>query len=358
MSYQEIVSIDIGYGYVKAISSSGKRALFPSVVGSGRERNLANFMKTNDLKTDLSEMHIKINDKHHYIGEMALRNSIDGSRVFERERYNHDYTTILLHAAIQTVISDDTHEVLLFTGLPLDYYKSQVKQFKQKILTESPVIEWVSGLSNGTKQVKITDTSIFPQGMAAIWAALINHEGRFLNNELLKEGTLIAVIDIGFRTTDICVVEMKGHGGFIPLLPYSDTIDQGVINLHENIKRSYQDKTGGADISETTINKIIKNLSINYKGKKIDMTNEVNEAHQSVANSINDRINTLWKNESDTFDQIFTVGGGGKALTGYMQDNFDNRLETIVDGQFANAIGNYRIGKMLMGDSIKEQIAN
>ncbi|WP_047981725.1 ParM/StbA family protein [Ornithinibacillus contaminans] len=358
MAKKEYVSIDIGYGFVKAISSNGKRALFPSIVGTGRDRGLANFLKREENKLDLSELHIKINGKHYYVGDMADKNSSDGSRVFERERFNHDYTKVLLNVGIQLVASEDTKEVVLFTGLPLEYYKSQVKPFEMSLLEETPEIEWVSGLPSGKRKVKVTQAKVFPQGMSAIWATLINHEGKFLKPELMSEGNQIAVIDIGFRTTDVCVVEMKEGGGFLPLLPLSDTIDQGVVNLNDNIKRAYQDKTGGSDLSESKINKIIKNQFITYKGKRIELANEVGESHQAVANSVSDRISKLWKDESDTFEQIFVVGGGGSLFTKYLQPNFDNRLLNIVDSQYANAIGYYRIGKMLIGDTQPEKIAN
>ncbi|GGK06283.1 hypothetical protein GCM10007063_30990 [Lentibacillus kapialis] len=38
----EIVAVDLGYGCVKAISSSGKQILFLLIVGNGYERGLMN----------------------------------------------------------------------------------------------------------------------------------------------------------------------------------------------------------------------------------------------------------------------------------------------------------------------------
>lgn len=354
----ETVSVDVGYGYVKAISSSGKKVLFPSVVGSGREQSLGHFISNKNGDIDLSELHIKINGKHYYVGEMALKNSLDGSRVFERERYNHEYSTILMNTAIHLITDPTTTEVTLFTGLPLDYYRTQHSEFKQKLLEKSPEIEWVSGLNLGKRRVRIKEVGVFPQGMSAVWATLMNHDGKTYKKQLLEEGNQIAIIDVGFRTTDVCVVEMKGGGGFIPLLPFCETIDQGVVNLYENIKIAYQNKTGGSDISENKINRILKQKYITYKGKKVDLTQEIEESFKAVANSIIDRINKLWKEEADTFDYIFVVGGGGQLFFDYLQNNFDNRLLSIVSSQFANAIGYYRIGKMLFLDTAADENLN
>lgn len=360
MSRIETVAVDVGYGFVKGISSTGNKILFPSVVGSGRERGIAGFIDhtLNTNENDLTELHLKIDGKHFYVGEMALRNSSDPTRIFDRERYNHEYSKILMQSAIQLVTNPETTEVILFTGLPLDYYRTQHEEFKQKLLGDSLNIEWVSGYKERKqRKVKISHVGIFPQGMSAVWSTLMNHDGRTFKKDMLEEGNTIALIDIGFRTTDICVVEMKDGGGFIPLLQYSETVDQGVYNLYENIKIAYQNKTGGSDLSENKINRILKRQSITYKGKNVDLSNEVEHAYEAVLNSIVDRINKLWKEEADTFDYIFVVGGGGSLFLDKLSNKLNNRLLSIVDSQYANAIGYYRIGKMLYQVILAEMIA-
>ena len=361
MSEVETIAVDVGYGFVKAVSSNGNKVLFPSVVGSGRDRGLANFIEQNEggeNGLDLSEIHIKIDGKHYYVGEMALKNSSDATRIFERERYNHEYSKILMNVAIQLVTKPSTKEVTLFTGLPLDYFRTQHKDFKAKLLEESPVIEWINGLNNvQSRKISISDVGVFPQGMSAVWSTLMNHEGKTFKSDVMEKGNQIGIIDIGFRTTDICVVEMKGEGAFTPLLQFSETVDQGVVNLYENIKIAYQNKTGGSDLSESKIDRILERQSITYRGQKIDLSNEVEQSYKAVVNSIIDRINKLWKEEGDTFDYIFVVGGGGSLFLDHLQSHFNHRLETIVSSQFANAIGYYRIGKMLYSNDLVNKVA-
>lgn len=363
MANIEYVSVDVGYGFTKAISSSGNRVIFPSVVGTGRDRNLASFLNESHITSemDLSELHLKINGSDYFVGDLAIKNSPDGSRVFDRERFNHLYTYILLHVAIQLTVSPETDEVVLFTGLPLDYFKTQKDDFQRQLLNQQPLhIEWQTGFNRSKTSIRIMDCNVFPQGFSAVWATLLNHDGKEFNRDLLQEGNQIAVIDIGYRTTDVCVVEMQEGGGFTPIMQFSETIEQGVVNLHDAVKLSYQQKTNGSDLSENKLNRIFKQKNISFKGKKYDFTDEVAAAHQSVANAINDRVNMLWKGESDTFDEIFTVGGGGIVFSDFLQKNFDNRLKSIIDSQYSNAIGYYRIGKMLSGDiqQHRNRIAN
>ena len=54
----ENVAVDLGYGFVKAISSSGKRVIFPSLVGQGYDRGITNIL--GDTPNDMSNMHISI----------------------------------------------------------------------------------------------------------------------------------------------------------------------------------------------------------------------------------------------------------------------------------------------------------
>jgi plasmid segregation protein ParM len=357
MGLYETVAVDIGYGFVKAVSSNGNRILFPSVVGSGRERNLGNFMRANNQ--DLSELHIKVDGNHYFIGEMAEKNSSDSSRIFDRERYKHNYTKILLNTAIHLVTSTDTERVTLFTGLPFTDFQTQSNAFRKKLNDEdTPKIEWISGSTQGIRKVDIDYANVFPQAMSSILAAVINHEGKLMKSDIITSGNQVAVIDIGYRTTDVCVVEMRGNGAFTPLMKYSDTIDKGVVNLYEHIKKQYQDKTGGSDLSESKIGRILQQKFIRYKGREIDLSNEVEEAHRIVAHSINDKINSLWKDESDTFDYIFVVGGGGTVFRKYLQENYEHPLQSIVDTQFANAIGYYRFGKLMSGGIKQEKISN
>lgn len=54
----------------------------------------------------------------------------------------------------------------------------------------------------------------------------------------MEEGSLIALIGIGFRTTDIVVVEIKANGSFTPKAK------------HRDIRQAFKIKTGGADLNE------------------------------------------------------------------------------------------------------------
>ncbi len=349
----EIVAIDLGYGYVKAVSTSGKRILFPSLVGKGYERGLTNLF--GDEQDGLENIQIKYNNEDYFVGELAKEESRSVSRIFERERFSHVYTQILLNTAIQLVTENKTDFVKVSTGLPLDFYKAQAKEFQSSIEGMQPTIEWVAGpLKNTVQRVNIENAVVFPQGASAIFSALVNHDGKYVYPHLMNQGSLVALIDIGFRTTDFVVVEIQKDGSFIPNAKLSGTVDEGVINLHRDIRQAYKTKTGGADLNEYYISRILRNEFLNYKGQRIDFKDIIYASKKSIATNISDRLKAVWAEESDLFDGIFLAGGGGNLFESFIQPNFDDRLILITESQFANAIGYLRLGKSLF--EVKEVV--
>ena len=71
-------------------------------------------------------------------------------------------------------------------------------------------------LVDGAKQVNIERALVFSEGASAIFSALINHDGKYTYPQFMSRGSLIGLIDIGFRTTDFVVVEIQQNGSFIP----------------------------------------------------------------------------------------------------------------------------------------------
>lgn len=348
----EHVAVDLGYGFVKAMSSNGNQVLFPSLVGNGYERGLMNLF--GDSHHDLSNIHVKIQGEDYFVGELA-KESRSLSRIFERERFNHKYTHILLNVAIQLVTGNDAKAVRIVTGLPLDFYQSQAKDFQNAITGVQPEVEWESGPALGKRKVSIEQALVFPQGAAAIFAALMDQDGRFVYPELMKKGILVGLVDIGFRTTDFVVVEMRQGGSFVPRAKLSGTVDEGVVNLYRDIRQAYKTKTGGVDLSEMYVDRIIRDKSVSYRGQKIDFSHVIETSLQGITANIVDRLKSVWAEESDLFDAIFLAGGGGELFSSHLQPAFDYRLKTIPSSQFANAIGYSRLGQAIFRET---QVSN
>lgn len=339
------VAVDLGYGFVKAISSTGKRVVFPSLVGKGHDRGLTNMF--GEEKNDFLNIHVVYKGEGYFVGELA-KESRSLSRIFERERFEHLYTHILLNTAVQLVTEGKSGSIKLSTGLPLDFYRAQAKDFQQSIKGVHPVLEWESGSLAGCKeQINIEDALVFPQGASAVYSALFNHEGKLTYPQYMNEGALIGLIDIGYRTTDFVVVEIQANNGFMPKTKLSGTIDDGVINLTRDIRQAFKVQTGGADLNEFHLNRAMQDGRLTYKGKTLNFEEMIHTSKKSIAMNIVDRLKNVWGEESDLFDAIFLAGGGGELFEPFIQKPFDDRLIKIQESQFANAIGYLRLGNSI-----------
>ncbi|WP_062351306.1 hypothetical protein [Bacillus kwashiorkori] len=97
---------------------------------------------------------------------------------------------------------------------------------------------------------------------------------------------------------------MKPDHSFVPL-------DEGVVNLHQQIKQAYKQQIGGADLNEFHLSRILKNGFITYRGNRLDFANTIESSKQAIATIIADRMKSVWVEEVDFFDAIFLAGGGG-----------------------------------------------
>lgn len=337
------VAVDLGYGFVKAISSNGKSVLFPSLVGKGYERSLTELFGKES--NDLNNIHVTYKEEQWFVGELA-HESGSISRVFERERFNHLYTHIMLNVAIQAVTDGEEGPIVVCSGLPLDFYEAQAKNFEKSITGVQPVTTWHSGSLKGRAVLtNIEKSYIFPQGASAIFSALVSDDGKFNYPQFMKEGALIALIDIGFRTTDFIVVEIQENHSFKPRARFIGTVEEGVSKLYRDVHNFYKAETGGADLSEDGLNRAVKNGEIFYKGKPILLEDTIDRSKRSITANIVDRVKLAWGENVDNFHAIFLAGGGGEMFEPLFQPHFDNRLLKPSDSQFANARGYLQLGK-------------
>lgn len=348
----ENVAVDLGYGYVKAISSNGNKVVFPSVIGDGfKELELANMYTGSNTEEGLHNICVEIKGKRYFVGELAEKESSTKTRVYEKERFNNEYAKILINVAIQLVSESDF--VNVFTGLPLDFYSSQSKDFQKSLTGIHHAIDWKSGPINYERKINVENAFIFPQGASALYVALINRQGNFNYPEIMKAGDNIALIDVGFRTTDYVVVEVKENGAFPPISKLSGTVDEGINTLYNGVKQIIKNITGGSEVSESQIEKAINRQYFTYKGEKRELHDSIKGIKENIAASITDEIKTTWTNEFDLFAGAFLAGGGSILLDSFIQPNFDNRLILMNESQLSNVVGYMRLGKIALNSQVQ-----
>lgn len=334
-----LVSIDLGYGYTKGVNEEGKKVIFPSVVGPGRDRSIASLF--DDNMRGMDSLHVVVDGMEYFVGELAEKESSIASRTLSSEKITHPNTKVLLATATALLMPEGIRNVQLVTGLPYADYKKQSKQFEDFLRFFNTDIEFISGPLAGRKK-KITfskDVFLFPQAAGALFALLDDRERK----EFLNSKKMISVVDIGYKTTDVVTFEWRDGPQLRTEL--SDTFDIGMSNVTKLVDLAFREKTGDR-LSKNRIEQIIRDKVVYYNGQELDMTKEIALAHQHVAKTIADEVMVLWKEEKNSIFSVYLAGGGAIALHSFLK-NLHPRVKVAPDAQFANAEGFLKFAYLL-----------
>jgi len=335
----DVVAVDVGYGYVKAASTHGKHVIFPSVVATAWELPLAD-MEGNMVGYNVTIQRKDCQEENWFVGELALKEGQELQYTMERMKHNHpSHDVMLLTAAAlarpwqrySELIETDNSGPTLVVGLPVDCYQDQehrkklkehLKNLKAFVTVNDSDPVWVS-FSSG-------NVIVYPQGAGALLTA-----------EDLPEEGIVALVDIGHKTTDCVAVEFEnGMQKLVHSMCHS--VDYGVRALIEEVSEEFY-KATKTKLPYSMALEVLKKESMWYKGKNIDMTNTLNQARFKVARAIADQVLGKWGSRADFVRKIYLAGGGAMELPELM--SIFPSASRIKDSQWANVMGFLEAGK-------------
>lgn len=250
---------------------------------------------------------LKIGDSKVYLGEGTFDTEY-------RKAFKDNYLN-LLYGAI--ALSTDDKYIQVGVGLPLTQFNQDKQYLRNLILSNGDVKFEFNGVS---KHMVINDVEVFPEGVVAVSD---DFEG--------------VIIDIGGRTTDICLLQ---HEGSIRRVykPYS--IPKGMLNLESDFIETIN-KRFGLDLSELDVNRIID------RGLKIDDKEvDVSFAYDVYKEFTDELVNKIKIDYPVRTYDIALLGGGAETL----EQSIINRLPNaflIEDSFYGNAYGYERELKCL-----------
>lgn len=267
-----ILGVDLGNYYTK--SSKG-----------------VSFLSKTSLLKNISESDfITIDNKKIYLGEGE----------FDTE-YRKAYKGNLIHllqGAIEKSTTDKNNKIVV--GLPLSQYKEDKEHLINRIIQSELV----------------ADIEVVPEGVLTVPG---NYEG--------------IIVDIGGRTTDICLLEIEGNKRRIKR-PTSLPI--GVMNLESDFINSLN-SSYGLDLKQDDAPRIIRNgLFIYGERKEVSM-----DIFKEFVESIVRRIQVDYSIKTNN---VVLIGGGADKL----YNAFKNRVPQtylVRDPFMANAIAYERYGR-------------
>lgn len=238
----------------------------------------------------------------------------EGIREVEINKAKRESNLKFIFGILGSLTKDIENNIVV--GLPIGQYQQEKENYKNYILDNG----YYRGAINGfLRMIRITGVTIAPEGLQAI-----------------REDYKGIVLDIGGRTTDICLIEE----GKKVINPISKPI--GTINLYSTIINKLNARYG-LDLREQDAERIIKG-GLMLDGCKV----ENNIVGETMTSYIEDIINTLKLEYSLRTNNLLMVGGGSELF----YKSFKTRVkqaEKMENSIFANAEGYERLAVKIYG---------
>ena len=316
--------VDIGYCRVKGVTGNREsdRFSFLSVVGE-----LFSSFGLSDADG------LQFETPPVIVGETAAKFSGFDVRMENRDWYFSEPYKHLLYAALSQVTGVSA-DVLLVTGLPAKFWKSDCQDV-EKVLTGEHTFKR-RGKKTQTVNVK---SKITMQGFGALFNRLMNDRGEIT----LDERTALApmgVIDAGSKTTNLLsILELTSKP------EESDSFQRGGWDIVASLKELLIDRYRDLDLSDFEAETILREKSMVYHGRRLNLTDEVNAAIQKFTAQILGFVSQKWKNVGKM--EMILLTGGCTFLIGDAMRKAYPQLVVDADPIYSNAIGYYKYSQRL-----------
>jgi plasmid segregation protein ParM len=323
-----LISVDVGYGLTKGVSSEGNRVEFPSVIAPLTPGLTDDELPKHAVRITQGDTVIE-----KVVGQAALESHapqrLSGE---EKPAEIHD---ILLLTAVGLLLKDKPADATidLVVGLPIEYYRHQSPKLAGRL---SNIASKVSVDGAPERHVAFSSVRVEPQGTGALIASGIT----------FPQNGLVGLIDVGTYTTDLLVV--KNQDGKTGILRDScKSVPVGISQIYESLSTAFKGETGlplPPQMYQEALDMAIQKEPMYFQGNPIYLTKALDRAKQEVAESIHGYVSSLWGPWLNFLYRIALAGGGVK-LFGKELSIIPGSLTIVSDPVYANAIGYLQILK-------------
>lgn len=336
-----LISVDVGYGYVKAINEHGQRFHIPSVVATTDFSGPDVFGHTSDI--------YRIDKQLYTVGQEALE-SRKATLAYERDKWNHEATKVLLSVAVYELTHNHyTPGMHLITGLPLDHYFAGVGQTGGETLRlmlehyRAEVEHAYRPSPGGPLMIRFDRVTVFPQGAASVYSAFMGPDGSI--RRPVEQGSAVMVVNVGYRTVDVVTFRATDRA-FRLIRDLSFTIDDaGVVFIRHAVSDVFFRLTGRR-LSTLEAERVLESGGRQfYHGRELDLTADIRRAKRELSGRIRDALVARVGDELEFVRAVILAGGGAEDLREELL-TIHPAAEMHPDGPFADATGYLVVGKL------------
>ncbi len=303
----EILGIDIGFGFTKAVNGR-QELVFKSVLGEATDLQFREKMIAGG---DVEENHlqIEVDGKSYFVGELAERQSNVRFFTLDQAQFVSKFAKVFALAAIAQMVKGFV-PVNLVTGLPIGYYQQYKDELAKLLVGEHKITMVDADGKQEEKSISINKVRVVPQPFGSLFNLMLNDLGEMGNKRLVKDK--IGIIDVGFRTSDYTISDKMRYSE-----RGSRTTDSGIARAFNVIATKLRENSG-VNIELYRLYEAIDSGSIKIRGKVYDLKSLTEQVFSQLATSIANEVDRLWVDDWD-IDAMIITGGGGAVLGKYLK---------------------------------------
>jgi plasmid segregation protein ParM len=329
-----INAVDLGFLYTKAIIN-GRKVIIKSIVGDSVSQRFGEFdLGLNDRQDNIK---VTLGDEKFFVSDLAINQSNAIIHSLDEDRFNSRATAVITNAILgvgQAVGNDE----FIVSGLPVSHFATYKDDITKLFLGNNSKTHNYDIESNGKSHkgfVKFTNGKFIPQPFGVLLDNILDEKGQI--KDRVMAGKTIAVIDIGFGTTDIYVTNALS-----PVERLTFSIETAMNNAYKLISTKIQEQFN-VNLQFHAIENIARTKEFKSKGLIYPVEKLVNWAFKNIAEQIVVEVTNKWGNSIYEIDEIILAGGGGIPLSEWILDKFSN-ITLTKDSQWAVANGYHKWG--------------
>ncbi len=336
----KLIGVDLGFGFAKGFDGQ-RPVIIPSLLSEhGRPDNATGSIRSEHL----AGLHLAVDNTEYFVGRRADCDWRSPRIPRRPDRLFGDYGKYLVLAvlAAYTEMENPMHVVI---GLPVSHYQRIKTPFEERLLGYHKVA-WVEvDGSRRPKNVHIRKLHTIPHPMGTYSGIIMDARGQIQADKF--KDRKIAVVDIGFRTTNVIAMDRMRFSN-----RNSGTIELGVSHGLERIDRKLRDETGQR-LSFDQLYRAVRVGHLRIEDQAYNIKRVRREAFRLLAEQLADNIAHLLAAAWD-LDSLLLTGGGSRELADYLGPLLPgevSQIENERDLRLNNAQGQLRLARALWGVS-------
>jgi len=331
------ITIDAGYGYIKVFDGQNQ-VIIPSVISQSRQIRFK--PKTRNMEL-INNLNVKINGDGYFVGQLAINQGKDPMQVLDKNKVFHSTTKVSMLVGI-AMLANNGETIKVVTGLPISYYENSQKNELEKILKGKQNVEFDGFLldkENEAKEFTVSSVVMLPQPIGSLFNMILDDAGDIKDEMVNLANGTVAVIDIGYGTTDFLVMKELDY-----VDRSSRSISIGIKDIYDDVREALQEMSK-EEVPLYKIEETRDSKKISLKGVEYDLFNAYNHACRVVFSKIKTIIDPLSDREQTISNYVIT--GGGVHLLGDLFKTIYTNVNIIVldNAQMANVLGYAKYAK-------------